>query len=104
MGVEAVSSDGAKAFVLRERILGGAITVLGEASQCVESLDRDTLSRCGDLAHDLLPFAPGYAGKLLVIISRLFSSAAGLEGGYNEKVRSLSQMQDEIEQLQATIG
>ena len=105
MGVDAVQSDAAKAFVQRERMLGRAITILGEASQHVKALDRGTLTACSDLAHDLLPLAPGYAGKLLLIISHLFSSAADLEEeGFSHTARTLSQVQTEIDRLELVIG
>jgi hypothetical protein len=105
MGVDSLHSDAAKAFVERERMLGRAITILGDASQHVKALDRDTLTACSDLAHDLLPLAPGYAGKLLLIVSRLFSSAADMEEeGFTQTVKTLSQVQTEIDQLELEIG
>ena len=79
MGVHRVTSEAARAYVRREKVLGNAISVLGRASTKLEELDKETLEKCGDLACSLLPHAPGYAGKLMLIISRLFWSAAGIE-------------------------
>lgn len=78
MGVHRVTSEAAKAYVKREKVLGNAISLLGRASTIVDELDDDILQECGDLAADLLPHAPGYAGKLMLVIARLFWSVAGV--------------------------
>ncbi len=78
MGVHRVTSDAAKAYVKREKVLGNAISLLGKASTMVKEMDDDVLEEFGDLAADILPHAPGYAGKLMLIIARLFWSQAGV--------------------------
>ena len=106
MGVQAVKSEAAKAYIERERILARGIWILGEASRDMKALDKETLSVCGDLAYDLLSFAPGYSGKLLLIISRLFSNTAEeeVDAGFATKVRSLSQLNAEMDQLELIVG
>ncbi len=103
MGVHRVTSEAARAYVRREKILGGAISVLGKASTCLDSLDNNTLEKCGDLASDLLPHAPGYAGKLMLVIARLFWSAAGVpekEG----KTPSLEEIESRLGWLDKALG
>ncbi len=78
MGVHRVTSEAARAYVRREKVLGSAISILGRASTELEGMDKETLEKCGDLASDLLVHAPGYAGKLMLVIARLFWSAAGV--------------------------
>ncbi len=101
MGVNSVRSEAAKAFVRKERILSEAISILGEASINARSLDLGTMDVCGDLAHDLLPYAPGYSGKLLLIISRLFWAMADIDQEEESKhdIVSLERIQSKISQL-----
>jgi len=103
MGVHRVTSEAAKAYVRRERVLGTAISVLGKASTSLGELDKKTLEECGDLAYDLLPHSPGHAGKLMLVIARLFWALAGVE----EKERgaaSLEEIEKRLEALEKTIG
>jgi hypothetical protein len=106
VGIGAVKSDAARAFIEREKILSRGLWILGEASRDLKSLDKETLSVCGDLAYDLLTFSPGYAGKLLLIISRLFSNLAEQEeeAGFAPKIRTLKQLNAEMDQLELIVG
>jgi len=106
MDLRIKQSEAAKIFEERETILGRGMSVLGRASLNVKGMDRGALSVCGDLAHDLLPFAPGYAGELLLIVSRLFSSAAEMEGeaSFGEKTRPANQVVSELDQLELLLG
>jgi len=106
MNVEVKRSTPGKTFEERETILGRGISVLGQASLDVKEMDGGALSVCGDLAYDLLAFAPGYAGKLLLIISRLFSSAADTEGesSFSEKIKPPTQVLSELDQLELLLG
>lgn len=79
MGVHRVTSEAARAYVRREKVLGSAISIIGRASSKLDELDKETLEMCGDLSSDLLPHAPGYAGKLMMVIARLFWFSAGIE-------------------------
>ncbi|MGC8849108.1 MAG: hypothetical protein ACP5K1_02700 [Candidatus Bathyarchaeia archaeon] len=98
MGVHRVTSEAARAYAARERILGGGITVLGLAAENVSKLDKETLERCGDLAGALLPYSPGYVGKMMLITARLFwrlASAKEKEG----KVIPLEELEKAVEEL-----
>ncbi|MBU7004845.1 MAG: hypothetical protein HXS50_04710 [Theionarchaea archaeon] len=103
MGVHRVTSDAARAYVRREKILGSAISVLGRASSQIDGLDRETLEMCGDMASDLLPHAPGYAGKLMMVIARLFWSAAGA-GEKEGRNASLEDIEKRLANLEGKIG
>lgn len=106
MNLRIKQSEAAKIFEERETILGRGISILGQASLGVREMDQGALSVCGDLAHDLLAFAPGYAGKLLLIVSRLFSSAAEMEGeaSLSGKSRPPNQVASELDQLELLLG
>jgi hypothetical protein len=103
MGVHRVTSDAARAYVRREKVLGSAISVLGRASSGIEGLDKETLEMCGDLASDLLPHAPGYAGKLMMVIARLFWSTAGV-GEKEGRNASLEDIEAQLAKLEGKIG
>lgn len=79
MGVQRVTSPAAQAYVAREKVLGEGITLLGTASEKVAKLDKRTLEKCGEVAAELLPHAPGYAGKMLLVTARLFWALAGVK-------------------------
>ncbi|NOZ77136.1 MAG: hypothetical protein GXO65_05585 [Euryarchaeota archaeon] len=102
MGVHRVTSEAAKAYASREKVLGSGISVLGDASEKASSLDKGTLEKCGDIAAELLPYAPGYAGKLMQVTARLFWALAGV-GEKEAKVLSLEELEKEIEDLKGSI-
>jgi hypothetical protein len=79
MGVHRITSELARYYALRERVLGSGITLLGLASEKLDKLDKAQLEKLGDLAYLLLPHAPGYAGKLIPVIARLFWKLADAE-------------------------
>ncbi|MCC6027161.1 MAG: hypothetical protein LM574_01035 [Archaeoglobus sp.] len=98
MGVHRISSEAAKYYALREKILGSAISLLGEASLKLEQLEREQLELLGDLSAKLLPHSPGYAGKLMPVIARLFWRLAGVPEK-EFKFVELSQLETEIEEI-----
>ncbi len=79
MGVHRITSEAAKYYAARERVLGTCISLLGSASERVNELDKDVLEKLGDLAAYLLPHSPGYAGKLMPVIARLLWAMAGVK-------------------------
>lgn len=79
MGVHRISSEAAKYYALRERVIGSMISLLGEATMNLEKLSKEDLEKLGDLAAKLLPHSPGYAGKLVPIIARLLWKLAGVK-------------------------
>ncbi len=103
MGVHRVTSEAARAYVRRERILGTAISVLGKASTNLDGLDKETLERLGDLACDLLPHSPGYAGKLMLVIARLFWSAAEVQEKEG-KAAPLEEIESQLQWLENALG
>ncbi len=103
MGVHRVTSEAARAYVRREKALGTAISTLGKASTMVKDLDAKTLEKCGDLASDLLAHAPGYAGKLMLVVARLFWFAAGVEEKEG-RAATLEDIESELESLEKTVG
>lgn len=103
MGVHRITSEAARAYAARERILGGGITVLGLAAENASKLDKRTLERCGDLAGSLLPYSPGYVGKLMFITARLFWRLALVEEK-ETKVVPLEELEREIEELKKEIN
>ncbi len=102
MGVHRVTSEAAKAYAARERVLGAGITVLGLAAEKASKLDKATLEKCGDIAAKLLPYSPGYAGKLMLVSARLFWALAGAEEK-EAKVVSLEDLEKEIEELKKAV-
>lgn len=102
MGVHRVTSEAARAYAARERVLGGGITVLGLAAEKASKLDKETLERCGDLAGSLLPYSPGYVGKLMLITARLFWRLASVEEKKTAVV-PLEELEKEIEELKKKI-
>ncbi|MDF2956749.1 MAG: hypothetical protein OD814_000371 [Candidatus Alkanophagales archaeon MCA70_species_1] len=78
MGVHRITSPAARAYAAREKVIGKGITVLGEASEKVTSLSKKHLEELGDVAAELVPHSPGYAGKILQIVARLFWALAGV--------------------------
>ncbi|ADC65809.1 conserved hypothetical protein [Ferroglobus placidus DSM 10642] len=79
MGVHRITSEAAKYYAARERVLGNGISLLGVASEKASELDKKLLEEIGDLAAALLPHSPGYAGKLMAVVARLFWALAGVK-------------------------
>jgi hypothetical protein len=98
MGVHRVTSAAAKAYAARERILGEGITTLGKASETISSLDKEVIATCGDIAAELVPHSPGYAGKLMQVSARLFWSLAGVEE-HEAEYLSIEELGTELEKL-----
>lgn len=102
MGVHRISSEAAKYYALREKVIGSAISLLGEASLNLEKLSKEELEKLGDLAAKLLPHSPGYAGKLMPIIARLLWRLADVEEKEFAFV-DLSQLETEVEKLKTEL-
>ena len=103
MGVHRITSEAAKYYAQREKVVGTGITLLGEASMNLDKLDKDQLEKLGDLAAKLLPHSPGYAGKMMPIVARLFWRLAGVnekEFGFAE----LEEIEKEIEELKRELS
>ncbi|MCD6387301.1 MAG: hypothetical protein J7L30_03170 [Methanophagales archaeon] len=103
MGVHRITSEAAKAYAARERVLGSGISILGYAAERVSELEKETLEKCGDAAGNLLPYAPGYAGKLMLITARLFWALAGVPEK-EMKVVPLEELEKELEDLRKEVG
>ena len=103
MGVHRITSEAARYYAKREKILGSGISLLGLASEKLDKLNEEKLEKLGDLASMLLPHSPGYAGKLIPIIARLFWKLAGIgekEFKYVELddiEKYINELKDEIE-------
>ncbi len=98
MGVHRITSEAAKYYALREKVVGNGIALLGEASINLDRLTKEQLEKLGDLAAKLLPHAPGYAGKMMPIVARLFWKLAGIEEK-EYKFVELEELEREIEEL-----
>ena len=103
MGVHRVTSEAARAYVRRKKALGTGISMLGKASAMIRDMDAKTLEKCGDLASDLLAHAPGYAGKLMLVVARLFWFAAGVEEKEG-RAATLEDIESELESLEKALG
>lgn len=102
MGVHRVTSEAAKAYAARERVLGAGITTLGVASEKAATLDKKLAEECGDVAAELIPHSPGYAGKLMLVTARLFWALAGVEEK-ETKLIPLEELGDKIEALKKAL-
>ncbi len=102
MGVHRITSEAAKHYAQRERILGNGISLLGSASEIASKLDKETAEKFGDLASYLLPHSPGYAGKLMAVTARLFWALAGVEEKEWE-FKDLGDIERLIEELRSKI-
>lgn len=102
MGVSRITSPAAEAYVAREKVLGSGIAILGSASENIQGLDKKTLEKLGDVAAELLPHAPGYAGKLLQVSARLFWAQAKVKEK-KIKVVPLEALEKKIEALKKVI-
>lgn len=98
MSVHRITSEAAKYYALREKVIGSGISLLGAASENLDKLSKEQLEKLGDLAAKLLPHSPGYAGKMMPVVARLFWKLAGV----NEKefkLVELEKLEKEIEEL-----
>ncbi|MHC1635528.1 MAG: hypothetical protein ACXQTS_02745 [Candidatus Methanospirareceae archaeon] len=102
MGVHRVTSEAARAYAARERVLGSGISILGYAAEKATKLDKETLEKCGDIAAELLPYSPGYAGKLMLVTARLFWALAGVKEK-EMKVIPLEELEKKLEDIKKTI-
>ncbi|MFQ6136212.1 MAG: hypothetical protein ACE5PM_03430 [Candidatus Hydrothermarchaeales archaeon] len=102
MGVHLVKSKAAKAYAARERVLGMGISILGTASERAASLDKELAEKCGDIAAELVPHSPGYAGKLMQVSARLFWALAKVEEKKAEFV-SIEELGEEIEKIKEAL-
>ncbi len=103
MGVHRITSEAAKYYAQREKVVGAGVSLLGEASMNLDKLTKEQLEKLGDLAAKLLPHSPGYAGKMMPIVARLFWKLAGVgekEFGFAE----LNELEKEIEKLKEELG
>jgi len=103
MGVHRITSEAAKYYAKREKVLGAGIALLGSASEKIDNLTKEQLEKLGDIAAGLLPHSPGYAGKLMPIIARLFWKLAGV-GEKEFKLVELDELEKMIEELRKEIG
>ena len=103
MGVHRITSEAAKYYAKRERVIGSGISILGYASEKLGKLDKKALERLGDFSASLLSHAPGYAGKMMPIVARLFWALAGV-GEKEFKFVSIEDLEKEIEELKKEIG
>ncbi len=102
MGVHRITSEAAKYYAVRERILGSGITLLGAASEKIGELDKSTAEKLGDLASYLLPHSPGYAGKLMAVTARLFWAVAGVREK-DWEFKELDEIEKEIEDIKSKV-
>ncbi|HDN73637.1 MAG TPA: hypothetical protein ENG16_01260 [Archaeoglobus sp.] len=102
MGVHRITSEAAKYYALRERVVGSGITLLGDASMNLDKLNKEQMEKLGDLAAKLLPHSPGYAGKMMPIVARLFWKLAGKTEKEFE-LTELEKLEREIEELRSEI-
>lgn len=103
MGVHRITSESARFYAMRERIVGSAISLIGEASLKIDELSREQCEKLGDLASKLLPYAPGYAGKTMPIIARLFWKLANVKEKDFPLVE-MDKLDKEIEELRKELG
>lgn len=103
MGVHRVTSEAARAYAARERVIGNGIATLGSAAESIKKLDEKTVEKCGDLAAELLPYSPGYVGKTMLIIARLFWTLAST-GEKETKVVPIDQLEKKIEEIRKALS
>ncbi|WP_456329985.1 hypothetical protein [Archaeoglobus sp.] len=104
MGVHRMTSEAAKYYAQREKIVGAGVSLLGEASMNLDKLTKEQLEKLGDLAAKLLPHSPGYAGKMMPIVARLFWRLAGVGGEKEFGFAELDELEKEIEKLKEELG
>lgn len=98
MGVHRITSEAAKYYAMREKVVGAGISLLGEASINLDKLNKEQFEKLGDLAAKLLPHSPGYAGKMMPIVARLFWKLSGV-GEKDFGFAELEDIEKEIEEL-----
>ncbi|AGK60234.1 hypothetical protein Asulf_00200 [Archaeoglobus sulfaticallidus PM70-1] len=103
MGVHRITSEAAKYYALKEKIIGTGIVLFGEASEKVGELSKEDLEKLGDLAAALLPHTPGNSGKLMVVVARLFWALAGVTER-EFKILQLEEIEKMVEELKSKIG
>ncbi|MCS7143418.1 MAG: hypothetical protein NZ879_00145 [Archaeoglobaceae archaeon] len=103
MGVHRITSESARFYAMRERIVGSAISLIGEASLKIDELSKEQCEKLGDLASKLLPYAPGYAGKTMPIIARLFWKLANVKEKDFPLVE-MDKLEKEVEDLRKELG
>jgi hypothetical protein len=65
-------------------------------------LDKEVAERCGDMAAELVPHSPGYAGKLMQVCARLFWAVAGVKEKEAELV-PIEKLSKDIEEIKKTL-
>ena len=103
MGVHRITSEAAKYYAMRERIVGSTLSVLGLASEKLNELSKEQLEKLGDLAAAMLAHTPGNAGKMMPIVARLFWKLAGV-GEKEFKFIEIEEVEKKIEELKKEIG
>lgn len=98
MGVHRITSEAAKYYAMREKIVGSTLSILGIASEKLDELSKEQLERLGDLAAAMLAHAPGNAGKMMPIVARLFWKLAGVKEK-EFKFVEIEEIEKEIEKL-----
>lgn len=102
MGVIRITSDAARAYATRERVIGKGIIILGKASEKISELDKETIEKCGDVAAELVSCAPGYSGRLMHITARLFWNLAGVEEK-KAAYRTIEELDKKLEAIEKTL-
>ncbi len=102
MGVHRITSEAAKYYATREKVVGSGVALLGAASEKLNELNKEQLEKLGDLAAKLLPHSPGYAGKMMPIIARLFWKLAGV-GEKEFEFVELDELEKEIESIKSEL-
>ncbi|MBO8183667.1 MAG: hypothetical protein H0Z28_12920 [Archaeoglobus sp.] len=103
MGVHRITSEAAKYYATKEKILGTGINLFGVASERVGEIDKKDLESLGDLAAALLPHTPGNSGKLMVVVARLFWALAGV-AEKEFKILPLEEIETLVEDLKQRIS
>lgn len=103
MGVHRITSEAAKYYAQREKVVGAGVSLLGEASVNLDRLTKEQFEKLGDFAAKLLPHSPGYTGKMMPIVARLFWKLAGV-GEKKFDFAKLDELEKEIEELKKELG
>jgi hypothetical protein len=103
MGVHRITSEAAKYYAMKEKILGTGISLFGTASEKVSDMSKEDFEALGDLAAALLPHTPGNSGKLMVVVARLFWALAGVSEK-EFKILPLEEIEAEVEKLKEKLG
>jgi hypothetical protein len=103
MGVHRITSEAAKYYAMKEKILGTGISLFGAASEKVGEISKEDLEALGDLAAALLPHTPGNSGKLMVVVARLFWALAGVQEK-EFKIVPLEEIEKMLDTLKNKVG